>query len=353
LVVRRFKQHHKKIIKRVALLSLLSLFGVGGVVAANTITLNQGVPISLGAGYTASTACDNSITINTQNQFINNKFVISTISLSDIDATYPTGCGSSVLDLSLIVDGALVNTSFSIASSAANNNYQFGGSTGGGLFANTALTPFDITSLSSIALSAYKVSAITYAVGDIAPGGGRVFYVSASPFSCGPTLTASCTYLEAAPTTGSNSWIDSNTATSGYVWSGNTSTAVGTTSTAIGAGYKNTLAMITQSNTAGMAGTASQAYRGPNNLTDWYLPSSSELTQMCKWQKGQDWVSDATTCGTGAVNMGIGAAGFSALDYSSSSEVSSTNAYIGRFLASGVISRPKTNSYYVRPIRAF
>lgn len=281
--------------------------------------------------------------------------MISTISLSDIDATYPNGCGSSILDLSLVVNGSLVNTSFSIASSASNNNYLFGGSAGTGFLANSVLTPFDITSLSSVALSTYKVPVVSYAVGDIGPGGGRVFYVSATAFPCGQTLSASCTYLEAAPTTGSNSWIDSNTVTTGYVWSGNTTTTVSGTSTAIGAGYKNTLAMITQDSTVGKAGTSSQAYRGPNNLTDWYLPSSSELTQMCKWQRGQDWGSDVTPCNiAAAVNVGSGATGFDVVDYWSSSESSSSQASLVRFGAtSGVLARAKTLSSYVRPIRAF
>jgi hypothetical protein len=212
LLIKRFKANRKKLIKATLLLSFFGIFGIGGVVAATSITINQGAPIGLGAGYTASTACDNAITINTQNQFINNQFMVSTISLSDIDATYPNGCGSSVLDLSLIVNGALVNASFSIASSASNNNYQFGGSAGTGFLANSVLTPFDISQLTSVALSAYKLTVVSYAVGDIGPGGGRVFYVSATPFSCGPTLNLTCSYLEAASTTGANPWTDSGRA---------------------------------------------------------------------------------------------------------------------------------------------
>ena len=352
MLIRRFQLNRKKIIRASFLLSLFAIFGVGGVVAANTIVLNDGSPVSLGAGYSASTACDNSITINTQNQFINNQFMVSTISLSDIDATYPNGCGSSVLDLSLIVNGSLVNATFPIASSSVNNIYEFGGSSGYSYLANSVLTPFDIAQLSSVALSVQKVTP-TYTVGRPGPGGGVVFYVSASPFACGVTLIASCTYLEAAPTTGSNPWTDSGSGT-GFVWSGNTSTTVGGTSPAIGAGYKNTLAMITQSNTAGMAGTASQAYRGPNNLTDWYLPSNLELSQMCKWQKGQPWVSDATACNsTNVANIGSGATGFTATDYWSSSELNASQSYIWRFANGNNLARSKSNNFYIRPIRAF
>jgi hypothetical protein len=36
-------------------------------------------------------------------------------------------------------------------------------------------------------------------IGDIGPGGGIIFYETTTAFSCGPTLTATCNYLEAAP----------------------------------------------------------------------------------------------------------------------------------------------------------
>ena len=45
---------------------------------------------------------------------------------------------------------------------------------------------------------------VTYAVGNTGPGGGKIFYVAATPFACGPTLAASCTYLEAAPASGTD-----------------------------------------------------------------------------------------------------------------------------------------------------
>jgi len=119
--------------------------------------------------------------------------------------------------------------------------------------------------------------------GDIGPGGGTVFYVDAVGFNCGvlnsstgsPTGGA-CHYLEAAPTTGTNAWTDMR-----YAWSDNITISLRTSSsTAIGAGFANTMAMIAQSSTASQAGTISRSYRGPHHLTDWYLSSSSEMTQL-------------------------------------------------------------------------
>ncbi len=131
-------------------------------------------------------------------------------------------------------------------------------------------------------ITAVFPATVLYAVGDPGPGGGTIFYYSASGFNCGPTFSATgsptggkCNYLEAAPTTGSNAWTDA-----GYEWSGNTTTNVaGAVSTSIGTGYSNTLAIVAQSNTAERAATKARSYRGPNNLSDWYLPSQDELYQ--------------------------------------------------------------------------
>ena len=127
--------------------------------------------------------------------------------------------------------------------------------------------------------------------------------------------------------------------------------------TAIGTGYANTLAIVGQADggdTAGRAGTISRAYRGPNNMSDWFLPSKDELNQMCKWTRGQAWTSDITLCNsTGAVNTGPGAAGFMSDYYRSSSEFSADEAWRMDFRDVEQGSRSKAATYYVRPVRAF
>jgi hypothetical protein len=192
----------------------------------------------------------------------------------------------------------------------------------------------------------------TCVVGDTGPGGGVVFYVSASNFtSTGSTCNTTCKYLEAAPTTGTNSWTDAT-----YVWSGNTSVAIGVTARGveIGTGFKNAQAIVTDDNTADRAGTIARAYRGPNNLSDWYLPSKDELNQMCKWQRGQLWVSDATICNnTGTLNSGLGASGFSTGYYWSSSEFDANFAWSQYFDFGDQNDNTKHTTYYVRPVRAF
>jgi hypothetical protein len=204
------------------------------------------------------------------------------------------------------------------------------------------------------------VTAPVYTVGSTGPGGGKVFYVALTPFACGPTLAGTCSYLEAAPTTGASNWTDAE-----YAWSGNTNTSIGAEDvrgTAVGKGYANTLAIVNQEpggDTSGRAGTIARAYRGPNNLSDWYLPSQGELNQMCKWQRGQAWTSDATLCNNdGANNSGSGAAGFTAGSYWSSTEQDVNNArfqqFSDRFGTAGAQNNIlKTQTMNVRPIRAF
>ena len=268
---------------------MLSLFGFG-VFAANNISVNQGEAVSLGAGYSASTACDNAITINTENQFVNSQFMISTISISDIDATYPNGCGSSILDLSLIVNGTLVNASFPIASSSLNSTYQFGGTSGYGYFANTALTPFDIASLSSVALSAYKVTP-TYEVGRFGPGGGIVFYYSATPFTASKSsCNTNCHYLEMAPP----NW--SSTPDPLLTWSANTTDTVTSLSNGVGAGSANTELMKNQSgagNTTNNAGLLALSYGADDgSVGQWYVPSNTELNLAFNFSSDRNNFSD-------------------------------------------------------------
>ena len=201
------------------------------------------------------------------------------------------------------------------------------------------------------------------AIGDLGPGGGIVFYVASTPFTCGSTLNATCNYLEVAPTTGSAAWSDPQ-----LKWSSDDSQFhnSGSTGTAVGTGRSNTLAMLTTNGTY-IADTAEAAfaisqYAGPNAKSDWYLPSKDELNQLCKWQRGQAWVSDATICNSsGSLNSatyGATNAGFISGNYWSSTEhqrfpweCTAWNQQFGS--GNQVNTNGKNFQIYVRPIRAF
>jgi hypothetical protein len=202
-------------------------------------------------------------------------------------------------------------------------------------------------------------------LGDVGPGGGRIFYYSAAGFNCGPTRAATCKYLEVAPSGWSGgasdpgrSWAQSSNQTTAV---NNASSPETATATGIGWGYRNTRAIILQGN----ANTASSAaaLADSHNVTisgvvydDWYLPSSSELNQMCKWARGVPWVSDATDCSGGTLNSpvyGASDAGFGTWYWTStqaSAPAQAVNSLLsGPFQSDG----NKSGANAVRPIRAF
>ena len=207
------------------------------------------------------------------------------------------------------------------------------------------------------------VTAGVYTVGQTGPGGGKIFYVATTPFACGPTRAVTCTYLEAAPSgwnTGiepTRSWANSTNQGTLVGSSGSPETA---TATAIGWGYRNTRAIILQGNTdtatsaAALADSYTATVTGGAVYDDWFLPSKDELNQMCKWQRGLGWISDATVCGnSGGINSGMGAAGFQPDGYWSSTEVVNDFAVFQYFDAGNQDANQKSSSFYVRPIRAF
>jgi hypothetical protein len=343
------------------IIAFFTLLGAGGVFAATLITITT--PDSQGAAYLRATACDENVTVTalTASDAATGQLYVATIALSDVDQDPSTGCGYVNAEVALKINGQMTYASWTIVPSTTSDTFSFTSATASisNKYAQTVLTPFQADGLTNVAV---KMSG-GYKVGDIGPGGGVIFYASTTGFNCGPSYTATgspynskCYYLEAAPTTGSNAWTDA-----AYQWSGNTNTLVSNasapetaTATAIGWGYRNTLAMVLQNSTASKAGTLSRAYRGPNNLSDWYLPSKDELNQMCKWERGVAWTSDATVCTGGTINTGPGAAGFVINQYYwSSSEYDGIIVWIQHFSINSSGGGNKVGTFYVRPVRAF
>ena len=211
-------------------------------------------------------------------------------------------------------------------------------------------------------------AAVVYTVGSTGPGGGTIFYVAATPFACGPTRAATCTFLEAAPALWNGGTEDPKRSFANATYQ---STTVGypagdtATATAIGWGYRNTLAIISQGNWE--ISNSAAALAEAHNVTvsgvvfdDWYLPSKDELNQMCKWARGitgVDLTTLTTGCAGGVVNTGSGAAGFfPTYYYRSSSEETATDAWDQNFDAingNTQTSFLKSYAFHVRPVRAF
>lgn len=112
----------------------------------------------------------------------------------------------------------------------------------------------------------------TYAVGDAGPAGGTIIYASVGGFASG---TGTAHYLEAgvAP-------LDQGP------WGCGSVDVVGATGVGIGDGKSNTEAILNAGCASGSIAEEAQEY-ALGGYHDWYLPSKSELNQICRWQAGQ------------------------------------------------------------------
>jgi len=324
------------------------------------INLSSGTNIEYGQGANMAIACSGSTNVTvTPKSFLKNAangtgtHYLESIRVSNI----PSGCGGVDFVLNAYNDSsstplALFNST-STSAVVYNNNgtFQPGAgmsgfsiSSGSGSFEITFNDPvaqsssvFKLTIQSTQHALASCAQGGACSIGDVGPGGGTVFYVSAGAFTeTGAPCASTCRYLEAAP----NTWYGGSSDPA-MQWSADTTTASGVSSASgaqsLGKGYSNTASIIAFNSTPGFAATAARAYRGPKNLTDWFLPSYLEIDQLADYSNAR------------------GNVGFQSR-YWVSSEQSATRGWVRYFY--GVPGyeggyEPKSNTYYVRPIRAF
>ena len=210
-------------------------------------------------------------------------------------------------------------------------------------------------------------------VGDTGPGGGVVFYVATTPFTCGVDLKATCTYLEAAITkgTGTSTWTPATRAQWGCRGTDVMPLVQRTASLEIGTGRANTI-LITgaKCNVLTSAASIAATYNG-GGKTDWFLPSRKELNALCleffndpnSEYAGIGWHSRFQLGGCKGRQSAVKSAtdvtpgwSFSSYQYWSSSEGDAGYAdyafYLG-FDDGYEYYGDKTNTRYVRPVRAF
>ena len=126
----------------------------------------------------------------------------------------------------------------------------------------------------------------TCTVGNVGPGGGRVFYAPGTAFTMtGAPCSTTCRYLESAPFTGAYAF--DNVPSYGYL--GFVKHDLGPEAASIGSGYSNTSALLSISSSPTNAANVASAYRGSANLSDWFLPSYLEI--MAYWNSSP---TDAT-----------------------------------------------------------
>lgn len=178
----------------------------------------------------------------------------------------------------------------------------------------------------------------------------KIFYVSATPFPCGPDLKKLCTTLEVAPLL---VFADSPIPSSApeLAWSDNAYEVVGADGTAIGTGHQNTLAIIASHKNSSTMSAAIYAdtyfYDGKD---DWYLPSKDELHELCKKFANDSQALNPTNRCAGSDNP---SGDFAAGTYWSSSESDAGFAWYQSFSDGNQYDYSKYFTGYVRVVRAF
>ena len=139
------------------IIALFILFGTGGVVAATSISINSGSAISLGAGYTTATACDENVSLKAKTALdaSTGQLYVASIELSDISQNPTTGCGNKTMEMALKINGQITYASWDIPSSFTDSTFNFSAATMSisDYNAMTALTPFAADGLTNIALA--------------------------------------------------------------------------------------------------------------------------------------------------------------------------------------------------------
>jgi hypothetical protein len=350
--------------------------------AAN-ISINSGTAVEFGQGLSVTAACSGAsvLTMTPSASFTNasgaGAFYFSSVTVSGI----PSNCNGSDFSISAYNNSGstlpIFNTSSTAASIWSNAGTFQGGLGSSGTTVSSSSGTFTVTFAAPVALASTVAkltlqsgphaaldcsSGGTCTYGNTGPGGGIIIYVNSGGFNCGPTVAATCRYLEMAPASWAagdrlSPWaVAGKTSTSVNPANGITADATANGSvTGIGLGYINSLNIVAQGNDATAAAGAARSYNG-GGKTDWFLPDLAELTQICKYISGQQGTPDSTKC-AGIPNF-TSVLGVSAASYWSSSEKDASNAWYLNMMDTYsqtyyTINNSKGNTYSVRPIRSF
>jgi len=183
---------------------------------------------------------------------------------------------------------------------------------------------------------------VTYALGDIGPGGGLVFLISDG-----------LTY-EMAP----KSWRGAGIQDAPATWCDGFTNVPSATGTAIGTGDANTAAMAAPSSACSSnAAAAVLAYPGTDGSTgEWFLPSKVELNAMCNYSRNPSSpaLPSVGCSGSQDATFAAGTYGFANDDYWSSSQFNASEAWLQNLPTGGANHDGKAgNLMRVRAIRAF
>lgn len=320
--------------KRIIGFGAIALLALGQTFAAN-ININSGAPVEFGQGVRLTAACTGNsvLTLRPIATFVNQsqagEYYLKEIRVSGV----PAGCTG--LDFTIKLYGETGSALAAFGGGQTDAVIYFDGSTyvkgpGTGYTVTGTGTEFTLTYSEPLARAAQVnkftiesgghvavtcLNGGTCSLGDTGPGGGTIFYASAGTFTmydspCG----SSCKYLEYAPRNWGNgipvaSGESSGTSSSwpALKWCAGTGATSAITSivsrdetammmSTFGLGYRSS-ATIASNCTSGAGKTAFDLTYG--GKTDWFLPSFSEMHQLCKYVRGSAGQGTITTICSG------------------------------------------------------
>ena len=252
------------------IIALFVLIGAGGVVAASSIAINSGSPVSLGAGYAAATACDENVTIKalTAPDAATGQLYVATIALSDISQNVTTGCGNKTMQIALKISGQMRYATWDIQEAATDSTFYLTAATSSvsDYYADTLLSPFQADALTNVAIAKIGSFTSTYTWSPVAISASWWGLIASS--SDGTKLIAAVDpgYIYTSTDSGA-SWT-ARTAAGSRSWRGMSSSSDGTK---LAAGdYGGYIYTSTDSGASWTARTAagSRSWRGMSSSSD-------------------------------------------------------------------------------------
>jgi hypothetical protein len=170
-------------------------------------------------------------------------------------------------------------------------------------------------------------------IGDLGPGGGRIFYISPTVINAATGVSDGGIYLELAP----RNWNGNESGESGSSFATKLDSVLGTSS-AIGTGAENTRLLRNALGDSATAATLAmnKTFKG---MSDWFVPSYNELT----------------TAITTLTPLGLGEFSSYANLWSSTQNATNSDRANNAWSSNPPVLNTllKTDNYYLRPIRAF
>jgi len=254
------------------IIAFFTLLGLGGAFAATLITIST--PDSQGAGYAAATACDDAVTINANVSptLTASQYYVSTIALSAISQNATTGCGNKTMQIALKINGQMRYATWDIPEASTDSTFYLTGATSSisDYYADTALSPFQVTGLTNVAIA--KIGSFTDTFNWTQVAVSRTWH-SITSSSDGTKLAA-----------GTNSGYMWTSADSGVNWTGRQPTGAATGETCITSSSDGTKlaagvygGYIYTSTDSG----ANWTQRTASGIRNWYsITSSSDGTKL-------------------------------------------------------------------------